>query len=78
MAHPRARWDKQEKEKDPILLIDLISPPPPELQMTYNTELPLISSNRLTQKRDTVVIMNSDYKQEDILLLSLAIISSMN
>lgn len=68
----------RQEEKDHILLIDLITPPPPELWMIYNTELPLISSNRLTQKRNTVVIMKSDYRQEDILLLSLAIISSMS
>lgn len=33
-----------KEEKDHILLIDLISPPP-ELLMIYNTELPLMSSN---------------------------------
>ena len=68
----------RQEEKDHILLIDLIAAPPPELWMIYNTELPLISSNRLTQKRNTVVIMNNDYRQEDILLLSLAIIFSMS
>lgn len=67
----------RQEEKDHILLIDLIAAPPPELWMIYNTELPLISSNRLTQKRNTVVIMNNDYRQ-DILLLSLAIIFSMS
>lgn len=37
-------WVRQAEQKDPILLIDLISPPP-ELLMIYNKELPLISSN---------------------------------
>lgn len=51
----------RQEEKDPILLIDLIAPPPLKRQIIYTTELPLISSNRLTQKRDTVVTMNNDY-----------------
>lgn len=49
--HTRGLGDTSSKEeKDRILLIDLIAPPLAELQMIYNTELPLMSSNRLSQK----------------------------
>lgn len=59
----------RKEGKDRILLIDLISPPPPDLLMISNAELPLISSNRLSQKRCTVVIMNEDILCPDLLPL---------
>lgn len=59
----------RKEGKDHILLIDLISPPPPDLLMISNTELPLISSNRLSQKWCTVVIMNEDTLCPDLLPL---------
>lgn len=68
----------RKEEKDPILLIDLIPPPPPELQMIYNTELPLMSSNCLSQKQHRGVIVNSDNERADTLSLPPAILSSMN
>lgn len=63
--HTRGLGETSRKEeKDPILLIDLIAPPLAELPMIYNIELPLMSSNRLSQKGHRgwswTVIMNEE------------------
>lgn len=59
----------RKEGKARILLIDLISPPPPDLLMISNTELPFISSNHLAQKQCTGVIMNEDIVCPDLLPL---------
>lgn len=58
-----------KEEKDIILLIDLIAPPPPELQMIYNTELPLMPSNCLSQKHHIVAMVNGDHERGEFLPL---------
>lgn len=70
--HTQGLGETSRKEKkDIILLIDLITPPRPERQMIYNTELPLMPSNCLSQKCHTVVIVNGDHELGEFLSLPL-------